>query len=70
MENNCQELIKMEDGLVLNIRNIRWIKKIHNCMYICSKDNGNNISTSHVICNYKDKKENEKTFEKFNIMFR
>ena len=68
MENNCQELIKMDDGLVLNIRNIRWIKKVHDCMYICSKDNGNNISTSHVICNSREK--NEKTFEKFNIMFR
>lgn len=68
MENNCQELIKMEDGLVLNIKNIKWIKKVHDCMYICTKDNGNNISTSHVICQKSDK--NEKAFEKFNITFR
>ena len=67
-KNNCQELIKMDDGLVLNMRNIKWIKKVHNCMYICTKDNGNKFSTSHVICQNSDK--NEKVFEKFNIMFR
>jgi len=66
--NNCQDYIKMEDGLVLNINNIRWIKKVHDCMYICTKDNGNNVSTSHVICNTKDK--HEKIFEKFNVIIR
>jgi len=67
-KNNLQDLIKIEDGLILNIRNIRWIKKIHDCMYICTKDNGFNLSTSHVICNTSEKQA--KVFEKFNFIER
>lgn len=62
---NNQDLIKIQDGLILNKNQINWIKKVHDCMYICTKDNGSNLPTSHVICNV-----NEKIFEKLNIIER
>lgn len=66
--NNNQDLIKLEDGLILNKHQINWIKKIHDCMFICTKDNGFNLSTSHVICNVNEKQN--KLFEKFNVIER
>ena len=62
------EFIKFNDGLVLNKKYIRWIKKIHDCMYICTKSDGCNTLTSHVICSSNE--EDKKSFDKLNTMFR
>ena len=62
------DFVKLEDGLVLNINHIHWIKKVHDCMYISTKTNDDNTNTSHVICGSNDMQK--KNFEKLNIMFR
>ena len=62
------ELIRFHDGLVLNKKYIRWIKKVHDCMYICTKSDGCNNLSSHVICSSNE--EHKKDFERLNVMFR
>jgi hypothetical protein len=62
------DFIKLEDGLILNINHIRWIRKVHDCMYICTRDDGCNRNTSHVICGSNELQK--KDFEKLSNMFR
>jgi len=41
LQNNSNEkFIKVDNDKVLNLEFIRWIKKMDECFYICSKMNG------------------------------
>jgi len=43
--------IKTDDNTVINKKYIRWIKKIGDCMEICTKSNGCVLKTgTHTIC--------------------
>jgi hypothetical protein len=71
MENERNtDFIKFNDGLVLNKNHIRWIKKIHDCMYICTKSGGCSASarSTHVICSSNENQKND--FDKLDQMFR
>ena len=35
-----QEFIKTDNNVIVNENTIRWVKKINDCMEICSKLNG------------------------------
>ena len=51
MENN-QIYIKADDNILINEKHIRWIKKMSDCLEVCSKTNGCNIKhkDTHKIC--------------------
>ena len=41
MENNNNPLfIKADDNVILNMKCIRWVKKMDECLQICSKSDG------------------------------
>jgi len=40
MEKNATIYIKTDDNKVINERHIRWIKKINECLEICTKSDG------------------------------
>jgi hypothetical protein len=69
-EERNTDFIIFDDGLVLNKNHIRWIKKIHDCMYICTKSSGCSESarSSHVICSSNENQK--KDFDKINQIFR
>jgi hypothetical protein len=51
MENN-QIFIKADDNVLINKKYIRWIKKMNDCLEVCSKSTGCNIENgdTHKIC--------------------
>ena len=53
METPLHSYIKADDNKVINEKAIRWIKKIDECLAVCTRTNGcsilNNINT-HKIC--------------------
>jgi hypothetical protein len=40
MENNKALFIKTDDNKIINEKYIRWIKKINECLEVCTKSNG------------------------------
>ena len=46
--------IKADDDVIINEKQIRWIKKINDCMEICSKQSGcslnNGAEETHKVC--------------------
>jgi ribulose 1,5-bisphosphate carboxylase large subunit-like protein len=50
MENN-KIFIKVDDEKIINMNCIRWVKKMDECLQICSKANGctGNVDT-HKVC--------------------
>lgn len=62
MENNKITYIKADDNTIINEKQIRWIKKMSDCLEVCSKQNGCRVGTSgtHKIC----KQYNNETYEK------
>ena len=55
MENTKNSYIKTDNGMVLNKKYIRWIKKIDECLEICIKSNGCIAKhNTHQICKSKN----------------
>jgi hypothetical protein len=51
MENNTNEYFKTDENKLINKKYIRWIKKINNCLEVCSKSNGCVVGkNTHRIC--------------------
>jgi hypothetical protein len=52
MENKKQSFITTDDNKIINERYIRWVKKMNECLNICTKANGCNVSgaDTHKIC--------------------
>jgi hypothetical protein len=66
MENNTNSYIKTDDNKVINEKHIRWIKKINDCMEICSKSDGCFAGkTTHRVC----KLYTPDSYNKLNILF-
>jgi len=59
--------VKADDNKVINLRAIKWVKKINECLGICTKSLGCNdsINDLHKIC----KTNNPKSYEKYNEIF-
>jgi len=51
MDNN-QKYIKTDDNIIINEKYIRWIKKIDDCLEVCTKTNGCSLlnKDTHKIC--------------------
>ena len=52
MENsNSKPFIKVDDDKIINIHCIRWVKKMDECLQICSKSNGCSVKLdTHQVC--------------------
>ena len=51
-QNNGPSFIKVDDNIIINERCIRWVKKMDECLQICSKTNGcaHNNKETHTVC--------------------
>lgn len=66
--NNKQQMsyIKADDNHLINEKCIRWVKKIDECLHVCSNPNGCIVSQdTHIIC----KINSPYSYNKFNKYF-
>jgi hypothetical protein len=67
MENNQNSYLKTDDNKIINEKQIRWVKKMSDCLEVCTKSNGcfsKNYDT-HKIC----KVNNLDSYNKLNQFF-
>lgn len=57
--------IKIDDNRIINEKQIRWVKKIDECLKICTKSSGCGPSEMHTLC----KINNEESYLKLNAHF-
>jgi hypothetical protein len=52
MENNNVSYLRTDNNKIINETCIRWVEKMDNCLYVCSKMTGCNIKNgdTHKIC--------------------
>ena len=52
MENTRVKYIKTDDNKIINETHIKWVKKMGDCLEVCTKSIGCNITTgdTHRIC--------------------
>jgi hypothetical protein len=51
MDNNCKPTYIMTDNnTILNEDCIKWVKKIGECLEVCTKGNGCFVGDTHKIC--------------------
>lgn len=48
--NNLPTFIKADKDTIINIVCIRWVKKLDQCLYICSKNSGCSQSETLSVC--------------------
>ena len=67
MDNSQQPYLKTDDNKIINEKHIRWIRKINDCLEICTKSIGCNIENkdTHRIC----KLNNPYSYNKLNDLF-
>ena len=65
MKNIHNRYIKTDENIILNEKYIRWIQKIHDCLYICSKQDGCTQNNTHKIC----KVNSLESYQKLNKFF-
>jgi hypothetical protein len=67
MEQKREIYVKTDDDRILNIKSIKWIKKIEDCLELCTKkiDCSDNKSNTHKIC----KSNNIDSYKKLNKYF-
>ena len=67
MEENQNTFIKTDDNKIINKKCIRWIKKMSECLEVCTKSTGCDIDTggTHKIC----KLNNPDSYDKLNKYF-
>jgi hypothetical protein len=66
MENTENTYLKTDDNKIINETHIRWVKKMSECLEVCTKSNGrNNFSKTHKIC----KSNNPHSYQKLNYFF-
>jgi len=64
------EYIKTDDNKIINERHIRWVKKMDECLAVCTRSDGcsigiNGNGTTHSIC----KLNNNDSYTKLNKHF-
>jgi hypothetical protein len=59
--------LKADDNKIINEKCIRWVKKMSNCLEVCTRSSGCNIDAgqTHKIC----KSNNPDSYEKLNRLF-
>lgn len=67
METNKISFVNADNNTIINEKHIRWVKKMANCLEVCSKSVGCNISIgdTHKIC----KMNNPDSYAKLNAYF-
>lgn len=53
MEDNKTSYLKTDDNKIVNEKNIRWVKKMSECLEVCTKSigcHGNDYGDTHKIC--------------------
>lgn len=66
MNDNKVVYIKTDDNKLINEKYIRWVKKMGNCLQVCTKSDGcGGIYDTHQIC----KLNNKDSYNKLNILF-
>jgi len=52
MENNNIFYLKTDDNKIINENHIRWVKKINDCLEVCTRSIGCDINNenTHTIC--------------------
>ena len=65
MDNNKNIYIKVDENTLLNEKCIRWVKKINDCLEVCTKSNGCTTYNTHKIC----KLNSPESFNKLNENF-
>lgn len=66
MENNNNPLfIKADNNIIINMKCIRWVKKMDECLQICSKTDGCGIENTHKVC----KINNGESYRRLNRFF-
>jgi hypothetical protein len=66
MENNTTVYLKTDDNKVINEKHIRWIKKINDCLEVCTKSDGCiTKKTTHRVC----KLYTPDSYKKLNSLF-
>lgn len=51
MENDQELYFKTDDNKIINEKYIRWVKKINDCLEVCTKSNGCSTGKdTHKIC--------------------
>ena len=58
MDDSKNNYIKVDDNKVINEKCIKWIKKMDECLAVCTKSNGCYIKDTHKVC----KINNDNTF--------
>ena len=66
MEENKNSYIKADNNKVINEKNIKWIKKINDCLEVCTKSNGCSLDKdTHKICKF----HTPDSYNKLNSLF-
>lgn len=64
-ENKKNTFLKTDENKIINEVCIRWVKKMNDCLYICTKSNGCFDSGTHKVCKY----NSFESYEKINKYF-
>jgi hypothetical protein len=63
---NTNTYIKTDDNKIINERQIRWVKKMNDCMEVCIAANGCRVSiNTHTICKQNSPESYNKLFQHF-----
>ena len=65
MDNTKEDFIKTDGNKVLNVKFIRWMKKMDQCIHICSITTGCNEYNLQQVC----KVNNNDSYDKLNKYF-
>lgn len=66
MEKNQTSFLKTDDNRIINEKCIRWVKKMSDCLEVCTRSNGCLVNEStHRIC----KVNNPHSYNKLNRFF-
>jgi len=67
MEENCDTYLKTDDSKVINMKCITWVKKMDECLAVCTKTVGCSVEdgSTHKIC----KINNSESYKKLNKYF-
>jgi hypothetical protein len=57
--------IPVTDNRIINEKAITWVKRMDECLYICTSSNGCGLSADHVLCKYRHPESYAKLNEKW-----
>jgi hypothetical protein len=64
--NNISHFIKADDNTLINAKAIVWIKKMDDCLEVCSKINGCQLElNTHKICKF----NTPDSYNRLNVLF-